>query len=314
MRPDSLRPRRFFPGLDVSWFAVAAVLLLVTHVALLIVFGHSPSVGAWSDFLQLVSAVFAAFVCFVTGRRSEGIARPFWYLTGATFATWSLGKCFLVYDFYFRGLATVSVVPLLLFFLAAAPLFVAVFIADDDFKGMMNWEWILDATQMLALTVVIYLFVVYIPLLIHGEEAVSSIEDRLLLWRNILLTGGLLTRAIFSRSSYIKRLYLPVSIVVGVFAASTWIANRVQEVSDAPETAWYDLAWSIPFCLIALTAAFWREPKERKNAPSHVPGISHVVIAYLPSLILPVILLVKYREVVREQIFLGLFGLSVANY
>ena len=87
-------------------------------------------------------------------------------------------------------------------------MFVAVFIVDDDFKGTMNWEWILDATQMLALTVIIYLFVVYIPLLIHGEEAVSSIEDRLLLWRNILLTGGLLTRAIFSRSSYIRRFVL----------------------------------------------------------------------------------------------------------
>ena len=97
--------------------------------------------------------------------------------------------------------------------------------------------------------------------------------------------------------------------MVGAFAASTWIANRAQEVSNAPEMAWYDLAWSIPFCLIALAAAFWREPKERKNTPLHVPGISHVVIAYLPSLILPVILLVKYRDVVREQIFLGLFGL-----
>ncbi len=309
MRLDRSRPLRFFPALRVPKLAIAVLLLLVAHIAVLSVFGHSPSVGNWSDGFLLASSVLAMVVCFTTSRRSHGVAHPFWFLTGTTLASWSLGKCFLLYDSDYLGLTSIGIVPLLFFFLAAAPMFVAVFISDDDFRGKINWEWILDATQILVLILVIYLFVVYVPLLSYGEQVVSPTEDRLLLWRNILLAVGLLARAIFSRSDNIRRLYLPVAVIMGGFAASTWIANRAQEVSNAPETAWYDLGWSVPFSLLALAAAFWKESPEEKTDPLRIPDISRVIFAYLPSLILPVMLLMKYRDVLREQIFLGLFGL-----
>jgi len=262
-----------------------------------------------SDWLVFVSSLFVMFVCFLTGRRSHGIARPFWYLAGATFACWSSGKCFLLYDAYYLGIPTVRIVPLVLFFLAGAPMFVAVFLSDEDFGERISWEWILDAFQILGLAVIIYLFVVYIPLLHYGEQVVVPVEDRLLLWRNILLAAGLLVRAIFSRSRYIVRLYLPVAMAMGVYAVATWFANRAQDVSNAPEMAWYDLAWSVPFYLVALAAIFWQEPSEKKSVRLHVSGFSRVIFFYLPSLVLPVMLLVKYRQVLREQIFLGLFGL-----
>ena len=169
--------------------AVAAVLLLVAHIALLVLFAHSPSVGVWSDYLQLALVLFATVVCFLTARRSTGLARPFWCLTAMTLASWSLGKCLVLYDAYHLGRSTLAITPILLFFLAAAPLFVAVFISDTDFIGAINWEWLLDASQILGLILIIYLFLIYVPLLAYGEKVVSPIEDRLLLWRNILLTA-----------------------------------------------------------------------------------------------------------------------------
>jgi PAS domain S-box-containing protein len=96
---------------------------------------------------------------------------------------------------------------------------------------------------------------------------------------------------------------------MGVFAVSTWIANQAQEFSNAPESSWYDLGWSTPFCLVALAATFWDGSQEEKSVLLRIPDISRVVFAYLPSLILPVLLLLNYHEVVREQVFLGLFGL-----
>jgi two-component system, cell cycle sensor histidine kinase and response regulator CckA len=309
MHLNRSRPLRVFAGLRVPRLAIAVVLLLVAYIGALLVFGHSPFVGEMSDWFLLASSGLAMLVCFATSRRSHGIAQPFWFLTGTTLASWSLGKCFLLYDSYYLGLTSIRIVPLLFFFLAAAPMFVAVFISDDDFRGTINWEWILDATQVLVLILIIYLFLVYVPLLTYGEKVVSPIEDRLLLWRNIFLAVGLLTRAVLSRSSHIRRLYLPVALIVGVFAASSWIANRAQELSNAPETAWYDLGWSIPFCMLALAAAFWKESPEEKTVPLRIPDISRVIFAYLPSLLLPVMLLMKYRDVLREQIFLGLFGL-----
>ena len=306
---DSRASRRVPANFRVPQLALAAVLLLLTHITLLIFFSHSISIGAWSDEVQLSVVVFASIACFHTARRSIGIARPFWYLTGVTLGAWSLGKCLALYHRDYLGQTALGFTPVLLYFLCAAPLFVAVFISDDDFAGGINWEWLLDASQIFGLIFIIYLFLIYIPLVAYGERFVSPIEDRLLLWRNSLLTAGLLARGLSSRATDIRRLYLPMAGIIGVFTISTWIANRAQEASKAPDTAWYDLAWSIPFCLIAVHGSFWQHSPGRVSAPLKLPSISRVILVFLPSLILPLMLLVEYRSLLRKQLFLGLFGL-----
>lgn len=291
------------------WFACVGLFLLLAQITILVLLGHSPRVIIWSDLLQLASALCAAVSCLLVSRRARALARPFWYLTGGAVGLWSLGKCLIIYDFDYLGLTTVPIIPLLLLFLSAAPMFFTVFLSDDNFRDTINWEWVLDASQILGLIIIIYLFLIYIPLLYRGDQAVNGLEDRLLLWRNLLLASGLLIRALFARSRSTRNLYLPLALIMGLFSVSTWIGNRAQALSDAPEASWYDLAWSIPFCLITLAAAFWRESPDPTIPPRNVPGISRVAFAYLPSLLLPILLMVKYREVVREQIFLGLFGL-----
>ena len=188
-------------------------------------------------------------------------------------------------------------------------MFVAVFVSDDNPADAINWEGILDAVQILVLILVVYLFVILVPLLTKGEGAVGPLEDQVLLGRNILLAVGLLTRAVLSRSRYIRRLYVPVAAIMGIFAYATWIGNRGQATSNGPEAVWYDLTWSIPFCLVALTASLWRQSPEEAASQPQAQRMSGVVFAYLPSLILPVMLLMKVHDVSLEQIVLGLSGL-----
>src|SRR5208283_4398785 len=88
-----------------------------------------------------------------------------------------------------------------------------------------------------------------------------------------------------------------------------WIGNRAQSSASGQEVVWYDLAWSIPFCLVALAASLWRQAPDEEGLQPQNQRMSGVVFAYLPSLILPVMLLVKIHDVGREQIFLGLAGL-----
>ena len=307
VQPSSQSAPAASPRLPRSAFAILAALLV--HISVLIGLGHSGKLPLWSDFLELASILIATAVCFLTGRRSRGIARPFWFLVSSGLGTWALGKCLIIYDFDYRGVSTVRIAPLLLFFLAFAPLFVTVFLSRDDFQESLNWEWVLDASQILGLILVLYLFLVYVPLLYYGDAAVVPLEDRLLLWRNIVLSAALAARALFSSSRTVRKLYWPVAASVAVFAVSTWFGNRAQEASDAPSTSWWHLAWSMPFCVIALHAAFWDEPVESASVEPRRPGISRVIFAYLPSLLLPLLLLAKYRTVLPEQIFLGLFGL-----
>jgi two-component system, cell cycle sensor histidine kinase and response regulator CckA len=289
-------------------FFILAVLLL--HIAVLTVFSHSRALPVWSDLFELGATLLSAAICLLGSRRSRGIARPFWLLCGSALAIWSFGKCLVIYDFNYLGLSTVRIAPLLLFFLAAAPMFVTVFLSRDDFRDTLNWEWILDASQILGLVLVVYLFLIYVPLLYYGESAVSPLEDRLLLWRNIVLAAALLARGFLSRSRVVRRLYLPVGVTIAVFAAATWFGNRAQELSDSSYTSWWDLAWSVPFSAIAWFAAAWDEPDAESTTTQHEDSrISRVIFAYLPSLLLPVLLLWQNRHILREQIFLGLFGL-----
>ena len=289
--------------------SIAAIALIVAHLATLLIFAHSSSVGVLSDYLTLASSLFAAIVCFSASRRSFAVARPFWQLTSITFVLWSLGKSITMYDFNHLGIPGVSIAPLLIFFFSAAPMFVTIFVSDDTFKDSINWEGIVDAVQILFLILVIYLFVIYLPLLTKGEQVVGPLEDQVLLARNILLAAGLFARAILSRSRYMRRLYLPVAAIVAVFAYTTWIGNRAQSASIGNQDVWYDLAWSIPFSLVALAASLWRQTPEEEETQPQKQRLSGVIFAYLPSLILPVMLLVKIHDVGREQIVLGLAGL-----
>ena len=309
MRTQTGQFKRILDTLRAPRLAIAAISLLAAHLLVLVVLSPSQPVGFASDMAQLACALCSAIACLLTSRQSHGIARPFWYLTSITFAAWSLGKGLIMYDFQYLGLQTIPIVPVLLVFLSAAPMFVAIFLSDENLGGSISWEWVLDASQILGLILVIYLFLIYIPLLYSGEQSVTALEDRLLLWRNLVLAAGLLARAIFTHSRTVRRLYLPIAAIVGIFAITTWFGNRAQSASDAPALAWYDLAWSVPFCLISLAAAFWQDSPEEVSAPLQIPGISRVIFVYLPALVLPVMLLLKYHTVVREQIFLGLFGL-----
>ncbi len=300
------------PTVRLTRLSIAAIALIVVHLATLLVFAHSSSVSLLSDFLTLASALFAAFVCFSASRGSYGVARPFWQLASITFLLWSIGHSLLMYDLHYLGIHIVPIGPLLIFFFSAAPMFVAIFVSDDNPGDTVNWEGILDAVQILVLILIVYLFVIYVPLLTRGEQAVRPLEDQVLLGRNILLAVGLLTRAALSRSRYIRRLYLPVALIMGVYAYATWIGNRAESASGGAEVVWYDLAWSVPFCLVALAASLWRQSPEEEASERQTQRMSGVVFAYLPSLILPVMLLMKVHDVAFEQIVLGLSGLMIS--
>ena len=282
--------------------------LVAAHVASLIIFQGSRRADDFSDLLTVAASIFTGYVCFAAIGRSYGVARKFWQLTGTSFVLWALGKCIWLYDSYVLGLTAVPIVPLLIFFLSVAPMFVAVFISEPHTSTSVNWEGLLDAIQILSLILFAYLFLVYVPLLYKGEPTVRMMEDELLLWRNVLLAAGLMVRGIFSRSAYIRRLYLPIALIMGVYAASTWVANRAQSAVDYALPL-YDLAWTVPFCMVAVVAILWRQSPDEPGDALKPQRLTGVIFAYAPSLALPAMLLLMKPQVVGAQISLALVGL-----
>ena len=305
---DSFRASRLSAARQLPRSAIAVAALLIAHIVIVFGLRHSQSAFLWSAVQTTASALLTAVICFATSRRSQGLARPFWFLIGTAFGTWSLAGWILTYELYLSHIP-VGIVPLLLFFLSTAPLYVVVFLADDDFLGPINWEWVLDAIHIVGLILVIYLYLVYVPLRDHGVTAVLQVQDSFLVWRDALLAAGLLARGAMTRTRSNRRLYLPVALVMTLYAVTTWIGRRAQAASSDPGTAAYDLAWSIPFCLIAFAAIFWKDPNKYEKTTLQIPNLARAVSVYLPSLVLPVMLLGNYRSSVRAQTVLVLFGL-----
>jgi len=309
---DAVRLQQASRRVRIPALAIIAVLLLVAHILVLAVLRHSPIERVLSYSIALCLELFAAIVCFLTSLRASGNPRRFWQLVGACFALACVAEFLQMYGFSHPGLAGVQMVKHFLFFFAAAPMFVAVLVSDEGSGDTVSWEWMLDTLQILALVVVIYLFYVFVPSLLYGEQMIGPRADWLFLWRDILLTAGLIARGIFASSRSMRRLCLPVGVVMGLFAVLTWFANRAFDAPRPLGSKWYDLAWTIPFCLVTLAAIAWRELPEPEAKRVQSLNILRAISAYLPSLILPVLLLANYETVVREQVLLGLFGLMLS--
>src|SRR5689334_9393008 len=101
----------------------SAMGLVALHTAAVIAFRNRAWISEVSDLFVLTAVVFSASVCFYVAARSHALARTFWQLAGSTLALWAVGKCIIAYNLYVLGLSSLPILPLLIFFLSAAPLF-----------------------------------------------------------------------------------------------------------------------------------------------------------------------------------------------
>ena len=293
-----------------SGLALAAVLLLAGHIVALAVAGHGPRANLISDCFQLAVSVLAASACFAATRRSSRFPRSFWFVMGTAFALWSAGQVLQVYlDWTVRSWPIVQV---LLFFISITAMFMAVFRSSVEREaGAVQWAWVLDAVQILVLIVALYLFLVYVPTLLYGQAAMGPLRLRLLHWRNIALVIGLAVRVLWSRGSE-RRLFAPIALAMGLYTVGTYFANHANLLNAAGYNRWYGLAWSVPFTLVTLHAATWTDPGDAAPAEPAPGAMSAVLLVYLPSLVVPVLLLSLYSQVVREQVMVGLSALMVS--
>ena len=289
----------------------AALLLLAGHVAMLAWASSSPRAVFYSDLFQFAIAMLTAFACYQASRRSLRFARSFWFVVATAFALWSLAQGIQLYlDWTGRSSAIGDI---LLFFISMTTLFVAVFPADEETEsGGVQWAWVLDAVQLLVLLIALYLYFIYVPALMNGEAAIGPLRLQLLHWRNVALVAGLLTRAVLARTSSERRLFAPLAFAMGLYALGTPFANALDLLTGTASSTWYSLAWSVPFTVVTLSAATWRDRGDVETFRLQPGRLTGTLLVYLPSLGVPVLIIVQYYTVVREQVILCLFTLMVS--
>jgi len=293
--------------------AWAAVALATVHVVWLAIWPSAP----WSEFvsqrIQFLAGLLACVACWQASRRSHYFAKSFWRFSSISFGLWCFGSIVSsLQDLDPRASLDPPLWLVLVTFLSAAPMFIAVLTGGGEAEDTIRWDLVLDVSQLLILVVAIHLMLVVLPSLTLGGD--RSASNRLMLlaaWRGALAVA-LAVRAIFSKSQMLRNLMAPVAGAMSLFAIAASIGNYIHRFYSWPEVRWFELAWTIPFLMVAVAAMVWREPQPApaigKSTADAAPGF----IIYLPALAIPVLLLAMYSTILFEQIVVGLGAMIIS--
>lgn len=293
-------------------FAVGAGILFLTHLAVsFLPWQHLRSIA--SDVVQLTAALFAGFTCAAAHRRAAGYARSFWLMVTASCLLWSGSQVLSMYYFYvLKWNGPTPIASGTAFFLSFMPMFLAVLLPDRNTpESELDWERILDTFQVTILILALYTISVIIPQTLALDKSPDTPRLLALNLRNALLLAAFGARWALDGRPAIRRILLPVGGAFALYATGTFFANRLDLLSVSPAGNFYDLTWSVPFLLIAVVASRW-QPEAGAEGSRWTFGYYGLALVYLPSMLLPLLLMKMRDAVVKEQIFVGLAGLTVA--
>ncbi|HVP65048.1 MAG TPA: PAS domain S-box protein [candidate division Zixibacteria bacterium] len=293
----------------IAW--LACVLFLYHAVLFVVPAGMYRAV--LSDLLQLATSLLATVAAYLAARRSSEPARYFWLLVALATGLWSCGECFQIYYSYLvHSETSTPLFAALLFFLSFTPMFVAAFahLRDDD--GPVSWGRMLDVLQLLLALLACYLMFVVVPTFLRGEAAMQHEWLTAINVRNFILVAAYGVRVAADRSRTGRRLMLPIFIALLVYSLGSYFGNQVEVVQGLGDAAWLDLAWTFPFLTIAISAAYWTGEQNLEESPISKRGPMGVLWFYIPSTMMPLVLLQMHNLVVWEQIYIGMVTLFIS--
>jgi len=278
----------------------------------------STPIGKWSDAgssaFQLLTAIFAAVACWQASHRSSSFAKNFWRLSAATFVIWSWGVILNTYHNLTSPNSNENQIgTFLIIFLSTAPMFIASVLGgtpDDGFR--VQWSLAIDATQILVLVLAIHLMLVDIPSMTLGDRPTLVAALRLQNYWRLALAVALAARAGFDPSPVTRRLIKQVAIAMTVFAFGSWIGNDLQAFTTWRGARWFDLAWTIPFAMVAVSASAWRQPSVGPREDGKPARVESMLLFYFPSIALPILLLLMRKDIQSGQIVVGLGAMMFA--
>jgi PAS domain S-box-containing protein len=104
----------------------------------------------------------------------------------------------------------------------------------------------------------------------------------------------------------------PVAGAMSLFALGASIGNYIHRFYSWSGVQWFELAWTIPFVMVAIAAMVWREPVAARWIDKPAAGMAPGFIIYLPALAIPVLLLTMYSTIMFEQIIVGLGAMIIS--
>jgi PAS domain S-box-containing protein len=292
-----LLPPGKFPRFALVVAGVVAILLVVNFAS-----DQAPSARLlYGNLLDLAMVAWAAVCTFQVARRSAGYARQVWLLLGVALTLQSGAQAISTY--YQSFVSNAAQIPWpsdVLYFIWFAPLIITLLPTPKRKPGEIDWQRVLDFTQIAIVALTAYIYFFYIPSL---WKVAGAMLARRILWLYLVRDVSLLV-AFFLRSRTDSALWLR------KFCAGVAILFFAQVFSDAvylstwkspsERAVWADGTWVLPYLIVVVFAAMWTSGDE-PAAPDEKRLRRSVIISQALTVCVPFLVVFMSYRIASEQ-------------
>ena len=279
---------------------LAAVFCVVValHVALATVFKTWQYTPLISNTLQILSSFLAAAMCFGARQRGRGLARTFWLLVGAGFATWGISNFFWAYYEVVLHIEPPSgSVVRFMFDLQGAFFAMAVLLEENENSTYATLEAIADLVQLIIVFSLIYIGLYYIPSLQLDPRRALQLEIRVEFGDNCALIALAVLQYLRTSAKSVRRLSGGLALYLTVYAIGAALSEFHEGIQEATTGNIYDLSWTIPLLLGAMWAAGWQPSTDAATTGNRKPkSFAQLMMNNATYALAPLVVLVQVAQ------------------
>ena len=307
------------------YFLLAALALLLLHLALLLVVPHSVAVPPISNLIQIACPILAMCACISASRRLENFGKHFWMLFAAGFFVWALAQTVASYYDSILHVPTQQPWPSdIIFFLSMSLPFMTLFIDRQKGFEWKQWPRVFDLAQVLILMLAIFLFTFQTPdAWRNGWGPIGKLAWIPETSRDILLFSSFALSGLLAKDKMARTLYGRMAIFFLVYLSGEFPYLYFQATRDLQTGSPWDLVWSIPFLVATVIATLSPSAilsAEPQSSPSGDKRRSaRWALTHVASLVFPLMVLFMAAGIAENALLIAVvlvvisFGCSVAR-
>jgi len=300
------------PGWSRQAFLTIAAILFVAQVVVLLAAPSRTVASLYSNLIQLACALLAATSAAFASRRMTGFGRHFWILASAGFYIWAFAQALATYYDDVLHYSLQQPWPSdVIYFLSMAPAFMTLFIDSERGLEWKDWPRVLDLAQVVILTVAAYLLLFSSPA--HWRMGGGALAR--LAWvpdsgRDAFLATAFFLRASMSQHKLARSLYARMGVFFALYLAGELPYLYLQSTRNLPSGTLWDLAWTLPFLVVASLAATSQPiddvvPRDEESRRARATKLSQWGLIHLVPTIFPLVVLLMAAGVAEKQLALA---------
>jgi diguanylate cyclase (GGDEF)-like protein len=260
------------PGFVGFLFAALMAIQVIGFLAL----GTGRPGLAVAQSILVVASLLSLSCAWIAYRRAQGITALFWFLFGLDLMVLLVPTTFQAYQVVFDRIILSDSTWRLLYCLYGAPILMMLFLPDTYRRARVKSEIFLDLFQVGIVVGLIYSTFFFLPArrMLPADALLRniSISDA----QSLLLMSAALVRLQFARVAGSRRLLSRLALFLLICAVATFSGDWIDLHHYSTASAWFNIAWAIPYVAAGFLALTWTPTTEPLSTPEPANFLSYL--------------------------------------